>query len=194
MEITFQKRGWRVRPAEENSLRGDFSTNPRLSTGALVVLSAPLKRRSPEGDRREPFSFFHLWTVMRFQGSFDLRPIVKQPIARARPQRLEGSRAQMDCDVDAQTSTCGFLSIIGVFGTIKVRNYVIVTQKVGGSWPRGWAVGRDPFWGPLHLGRKHPLVQFSQHTAQSPFRSRVAMGVGGRGGVSDKEYLEVFCV
>jgi len=34
------------------------------------------------------------------------------------------------------------------------------------------------------------LSSNSQHTAQSPFRSRVAMG--GDGGVSDKEFLEVF--
>ena len=100
---------WRKQPS------GRFFDESATFDRGLVVLSAPLKRRSPEGDRREPFSFFHLWTVMRFQGSFDLRPIVKQPIALARPQRLEGSRAQMDCDVDAQTSTCGFLSVIGVF-------------------------------------------------------------------------------
>merc|ERR1712210_65615 len=62
---------------------------------------------------------------------------------------------------------------IGVVGTIKVRHYVIVTQNLG-----------DHTWdGSL-------LSSNSQHTAQSPFRSRVAMG--GDGGVSDKEFLEVF--
>ena len=45
-----------------------------------------------------------------------------------------------------------------------------------------------PFGGPTWDGSL--LSSNSQHTAQSPFRSRVAMG--GDGGVSDKEFLEVF--
>lgn len=48
-------------------------------------------------------------------------------------------------------------------------------------------------WGLDRLSRRTGSISresLSQRTAQSPFRSRVAMG--GDGGVSDKEFLEVF--
>jgi hypothetical protein len=66
---------------------------------------------------------------MRFQGSFELRPIIKQPMVRPHVHRGWLVAGHRDCDVDARTSTCGF-SIVGV-GTIKVRHYVIVTQNWG---------------------------------------------------------------
>ena len=46
--------------------------------------------------------------------------------------------------------------------------------EFGGSWPWGWAVGRDHLGAPTWDGSL--LSSNSQHTAQSPFRSRVEMG------------------
>jgi len=65
---------------------------------------------------------------------------------------------------------------------------VIVTQNLGDHDLGGLSRRTGPFGGP-YVWDRSLLESPSQHTAQSPFRSRVAMGGLG---VSDKEFLEVF--
>ena len=107
-------------------------------------------------------SLFLLWTVMRFQFG--------------EVSTCGQSSCNQLCAPAANFSSELRRAVFVLFWDNQSSSLCDSDPECGGSWPyRGWAVGRDHLWVGPFFGTEvspHP----SQHTAQSPFRSRVEMG------------------
>ena len=162
------KRGGGGRPAED-SLRGDFDGSANSDAASFFRL--PWSVDHWGSARAFSFSIFEQsWgsRVVSTWGQSSSNQLCARPQGLIADSRAERWRRCSDVNVNARL-------LHWRCWDNQSSSLCDSDPEFGGSWPRGWAVGRDHL-GP-NLGRSL-LSSPSQHTAQSPFRSRVAMGGG----------------
>jgi len=175
------KRGGGGRPAED-SLRDDFDGSEQSDAASFFRLPWSADHRGSA--RAFSFSIFEQsWgsRVVSTWGQSSSNQLCARPQGLIADSRAERWRRCSDVNVNARL-------LHWRCWDNQSSSLCDSDPEFGGSWPRGWAVGRDHLGAPTWDGSL--LSSPSQHTAQGPFRSRVAMG----GESPTKNFWKFFCV